>query len=58
MTGVVIRDRIGATSDGFDTTGAASLELSVELSLLERVVGSFCAGAVDDLVCFDLKITK
>lgn len=46
MTGVAL-DRIGATSGVLGATGEASLELSVELSLLVRVV------AVDALVCVD-----
>lgn len=37
MTGVVTRDRTGTTSAGFGV-GDASLELSVELSLLVRAV--------------------
>lgn len=46
MTGVVTRDRTGTTSAGF---GEASLELSVELSLLVRAV-CICVAA-DALVC-------
>lgn len=39
MTGVAKRDRIGdVTSGDFGGAGEASLELSVELSLLVRVV--------------------
>lgn len=46
MTGVVTRDRIGATSAGFGGVGEASLELSVELSLLVRVVVAALVGDV------------
>lgn len=46
MTGVETRDRIVATSAGLETVGAASLELSVELSLLVRVVADALVGDV------------
>lgn len=45
MTGVVTRDRIGATSAGFGGV-VASLELSDELSLLVRVVVAALVGVV------------
>lgn len=49
MTGVVTRDRTGTTSAGFAGVGEASLELSVELSLLVRAV-CICVAA-DALIC-------
>lgn len=46
MTGVVTRERIGATSAGFGSVGEASLELSDELSLLVRAVVAALVGVV------------
>lgn len=57
MTGVVVRVRIGVSA-GFGGVGEASLELSVELSLLVRAIADVRCGvsvdesSVDDGVVF------